>query len=113
MGIIFESTETFKSIFVLNFNNFLGTFTGSSAVAWALALPSDGEVLTIDVNPEYYDMISRNLISARPDISSKIKRHIGPALEKLGKFTLDLLIQFQNFVKLIILIFLYFVPIFF
>uniref|UniRef100_A0A8R1TX81 O-methyltransferase n=1 Tax=Onchocerca volvulus TaxID=6282 RepID=A0A8R1TX81_ONCVO len=30
----------------------IGTFTGSSAVAWALAMPSDSEVLTIDIYPE-------------------------------------------------------------
>ncbi|VDK68540.1 unnamed protein product [Onchocerca ochengi] len=61
----------------------IGTFTGSSAVAWALAMPSDSEVLTIDIYPESYDQISRGLISTRPDIYPKIKRHVGPAAQKL------------------------------
>uniref|UniRef100_A0A1I7VR80 O-methyltransferase n=1 Tax=Loa loa TaxID=7209 RepID=A0A1I7VR80_LOALO len=62
----------------------IGTFTGSSAVAWALAMPNGSEVLTIDIYPGNYE-ISRDLINARPDIYSKIKRHLGPAVQKLGK----------------------------
>ncbi|KAL3984784.1 O-methyltransferase family protein [Acanthocheilonema viteae] len=61
----------------------IGTYTGSSAVAWALAMPSGSEVLTIDVYPGSYDSISRKLIDARPDIYPKIKRHVGTAAQKL------------------------------
>uniref|UniRef100_A0A1I8EQR8 O-methyltransferase n=1 Tax=Wuchereria bancrofti TaxID=6293 RepID=A0A1I8EQR8_WUCBA len=53
----------------------LGTFTGSSAVAWALAMPKGSEVLTIDIYPGSYDSINRDLIKTRPDIYPKIKRH--------------------------------------
>uniref|UniRef100_A0A0R3RQS9 Catechol O-methyltransferase domain-containing protein 1 n=1 Tax=Elaeophora elaphi TaxID=1147741 RepID=A0A0R3RQS9_9BILA len=61
----------------------IGTYTGSSAVAWALAMPSGSEVLTIDIYPESYSSISRKLIDARPDISPKIKLHVGLAAQKL------------------------------
>ncbi|CAG9535773.1 unnamed protein product [Cercopithifilaria johnstoni] len=61
----------------------IGTYTGSSAVAWALGMPSDSEVLTIDIYPGSYDSISSKLISDRPDIYPKIKRHVGPAAQKL------------------------------
>ncbi|VDN42784.1 unnamed protein product [Gongylonema pulchrum] len=40
-------------------------------------------VLTIDIDPMYYDNISRELINSKPNIFSKIKRHVGPALAKL------------------------------
>ncbi|MCP9259766.1 hypothetical protein DINM_002968 [Dirofilaria immitis] len=61
----------------------IGTFTGSSAVAWALAMPNNSEVLTIDIYAESYNQVSRELINTRPDIYPKIKRHVGPAAEKL------------------------------
>lgn len=47
-------------------------------------MPNGSEVLTIDIYPESYDRISSKLIAGRPDIHSKIKRHIGPAAQKLG-----------------------------
>uniref|UniRef100_A0AAF5RVT4 O-methyltransferase n=1 Tax=Wuchereria bancrofti TaxID=6293 RepID=A0AAF5RVT4_WUCBA len=61
----------------------IGTFTGSSAVAWALAMPKGSEVLTIDIYPGSYDSINRDLIKTRPDIYPKIKRHVGLAAQKL------------------------------
>ncbi|VIO97556.1 O-methyltransferase, putative [Brugia malayi] len=61
----------------------IGTYTGSSAVAWALAMPKGSEVLTIDIYPGSYNSISRDFIKARPDIYPKIKRHIGLAAQKL------------------------------
>ncbi|VDN06891.1 unnamed protein product [Thelazia callipaeda] len=64
----------------------IGTFTGSSAVAWALAMPEGSKVLTIDIYPDYYDNISQAIVETRPDIHKKIQRHIGPALLKLGQY---------------------------
>ncbi|VDK85472.1 unnamed protein product [Litomosoides sigmodontis] len=63
----------------------IGTYTGSSAVAWALAMPNGSEVLTIDIYRDSYDKISSKLIGGRSDIYPKIKRHIGPATRKLGE----------------------------
>lgn len=74
----------------LNLTYLLGTFTGSSAVAWALAMPNSSEVLTIDIYPGSYDSVSRELINARPDIYPKIKRHVGPAVQKLGEYSSEI-----------------------
>lgn len=73
-----------KYRYILQFEKISGTFTGSSAVAWAQAIPRDGEVLTIDVTPLYFDSVTRELLEKRADVGRKIRRHIGPALQKLG-----------------------------
>jgi predicted O-methyltransferase YrrM len=72
----------------------LGTFTGYSAMAMALALPDDGRLITCDVNDE---MVS---IGAgcwqRAGVAHKIEVRIGPALvtldqlEREGDPTFDL-----------------------
>ncbi|VDN83548.1 unnamed protein product [Brugia pahangi] len=40
----------------------IGTYTGSSAVAWALAMPKGSEVLTIDIYPGSYNSISHAML---------------------------------------------------
>jgi hypothetical protein len=57
-----------------------GTFTGASALAWALALPADGHVLTMDVSHSNLDKFGRPVIEKRPDIVKKIHFHCGPAV---------------------------------
>jgi caffeoyl-CoA O-methyltransferase len=59
----------------------IGTFTGYSALAMAEALPDDGEVLTIDLNPEFAK-IARGFFDRSPS-GFKIKLHLGEALEFL------------------------------
>ena len=59
----------------------LGTFTGYSALAMALALPDDGQVITCDINDEWTSM-------AKPlwdecEAGKKINLKLGPALESL------------------------------
>uniref|UniRef100_A0A914DMK9 O-methyltransferase n=1 Tax=Acrobeloides nanus TaxID=290746 RepID=A0A914DMK9_9BILA len=66
----------------------IGTFTGSSALAWALAVPSDGEVISMDVQHETLNAIGKQIIDKRPEISKKIKFELRPATE-----TLDNLIE--------------------
>jgi len=61
----------------------VGTFTGASAFAWALAVPADGEVLTMDVSHECLDKYGRGIMEKKPDVIKKIKFFKGPALEKL------------------------------
>jgi predicted O-methyltransferase YrrM len=62
----------------------LGTFTGYSAMAMALALPDDGKLITCDVNE---DIVSIGAACwQRAGVAHKIDVRIGPALE-----TLDLL----------------------
>jgi caffeoyl-CoA O-methyltransferase len=59
----------------------IGTFTGYSALAVALALPPDGKVVACDVSREYTDKARGYWKEAGVD--SKIDLRIGPALETL------------------------------
>lgn len=59
----------------------IGTFTGYSALAMALALPADGCLVTCDVNEEWVD-IGRPYW-ARAEVADKIDVRIGAALESL------------------------------
>ncbi len=57
----------------------LGTFTGHSALAMAMALPEDGELVTCDMIEDYTDIAERYWQEAGVD--HKIKLRIGPAPE--------------------------------
>jgi len=57
----------------------LGTFTGHSALAMALALPEDGTLTTCDMIEDYTDIAERHWKEAAVD--HKITLRIGPAPE--------------------------------
>ena len=59
----------------------IGTFTGYSALAVALALPEDGRVNTCDINREYTDLARSYWEKA--GVAHKIDLRIAPALETL------------------------------
>lgn len=59
----------------------LGTFTGYSALAMALALPEDGELITCDINPEWTKNAPHFWHMAKQD--QKISLRLGPALATL------------------------------
>src|SRR5262245_12269857 len=59
----------------------IGTFTGYSALAVALALPPDGKLITCDVNAEWAAIGQRFWRKAQVD--SRIDLRIKPALETL------------------------------
>jgi len=59
----------------------VGVFTGYSALAAALALPSDGRVVACDISEEYTSVARRYWKEAGVD--SKIDLRIAPALETL------------------------------
>ncbi|VDK85391.1 unnamed protein product [Litomosoides sigmodontis] len=61
----------------------IGTFTGASALAWALASPSDGEILSMDVSHESLNITKGEIFEKIPDITRKISFKLGPALETL------------------------------
>jgi caffeoyl-CoA O-methyltransferase len=61
----------------------IGTFTGYSALAVALALPADGRVVACDVSEEYTDVARRYWIEA--GVADKIELHLAPALETLDR----------------------------
>ncbi len=59
----------------------IGTFTGYSALAAALALPGDGEVITFDVSPTFTAVAWRYWHAAGVD--HKIHQRLGPAIDGL------------------------------
>jgi predicted O-methyltransferase YrrM len=59
----------------------IGTFTGYSALAIALALPSDGRVITCDVSEEWTSVGRRYWKKA--GVAEKIDLRLGPAVETL------------------------------
>ncbi len=65
----------------------LGTFTGYSALAMALALPEDGHLITCDINKEW----TRNAPSfwRKANQEKKIELRIAPALETLQQLLND------------------------
>ena len=61
----------------------VGTFTGYSALAVALALPADGKVVCLDISKEYTDQARGYWKEA--GVEAKIDLHIGPALDSIDK----------------------------
>jgi O-methyltransferase len=61
----------------------IGTFTGCSALAVALALPAEGRVVACDLSEEWTS-IGRQYWE-RAGVATKIDLRIGPALETLSK----------------------------
>ena len=74
----------------------IGTFTGYSALALALALPEDGHLITCDYSREWTDI-------ARPfwqeaGLDKKIELRLGPALATLDQLLQDGLAQSFDFI---------------
>lgn len=63
----------------------IGTFTGYSSTAMALALPPGGQVLCCDVNREWTDIARQAWADA--GVAEKVELRLGPAVETLA--TLD------------------------
>jgi caffeoyl-CoA O-methyltransferase len=61
----------------------LGTFTGYSSISMALALPSDGRVITCDVNPETTEIARRYADEA--GVADRIEYRTGPALDTIAE----------------------------
>jgi predicted O-methyltransferase YrrM len=59
----------------------VGTFTGYSALACALALPEDGRLIALDVSKEWTDIARRYW--RRAGVDEKIDLRLGPAAESL------------------------------
>ena len=68
----------------------IGTFTGYSALSMAAALPADGRIDTLDVEPRHAEVAQRYF--DRSPHGDKITLHLGPALETIeqleGEFDL-------------------------
>ena len=61
----------------------IGTFTGYSSLAMALALPPNGKVVCLDMSEEW-TAVARKFWK-KAGVSNKITLHLGPALETLKK----------------------------
>ena len=61
----------------------IGTFTGYAALSMAAALPPDGLLDTLDIEPKHAEVAQRYF--DRSPHGSKITLHLGPALETIEK----------------------------
>lgn len=59
----------------------VGTFTGFTALAMALALPEDGKLITLDINDSYASV--GRPVWEKAGVSSRISLILGPAAESL------------------------------
>ncbi|KHJ98595.1 O-methyltransferase [Oesophagostomum dentatum] len=64
----------------------IGTFTGASALAWALAAGEGGEVYTMDISMENFKEFGVPIISKDEDVFKRIIPVEAPALETLDRF---------------------------
>src|SRR5580704_3787172 len=60
----------------------IGTLGAYSTIWLARALPPDGKLITLEINPRYAEVARRNLQSAH--LSPKVTVKVGPALESLS-----------------------------
>jgi len=60
----------------------IGTFTGYSALAMALALPDDGKIIACDISKEWTDIAKRYWLEA--GVADKIDLRLAPAAETLA-----------------------------
>ena len=61
----------------------IGTFTGYSALSMAAALPEDGHIDTLDIEPKHAEVAQRYF--DRSPHGSKIALHLGPASETIAR----------------------------
>ena len=61
----------------------IGTFTGYSSLAMALALPANGKVVCLDMSEEWTSVARK--FWKKAGVSKKITLHLAPALETLKK----------------------------
>jgi caffeoyl-CoA O-methyltransferase len=61
----------------------IGTFTGYSALSMAAALPEDGRIDTLDIEPKHAEVAQRYF--DRSPHGDKIMLHLGPALDTIGQ----------------------------
>ena len=65
----------------------VGTLAGYSAIAMARALPSDGLVRSIEINPKHAEFARRWV--ARSDVAPRVVVHLGGGMEVLPGFATD------------------------
>ncbi|XP_037047344.1 caffeoyl-CoA O-methyltransferase-like [Bradysia coprophila] len=60
----------------------IGLFTGVSALTWALAIPADGKVISMDVREDEYNSFGKKIIE-KSGVAHKIDVRIQPAMQTL------------------------------
>lgn len=65
----------------------IGTFTGYSSTAMALALPEDGQLVCLDVSREWTDRARQAWADA--GVADRVELRIGPAVESLAQLSDD------------------------
>ena len=65
----------------------IGTFTGYSSTAMALALPPDGRITCLDVSREWTDIAREAWTDA--GVADRVDLRLGPAVETLGTLDAD------------------------
>jgi caffeoyl-CoA O-methyltransferase len=61
----------------------IGTFTGYSALSMAAALPPDGRIDTLDIEPKHAEVAQRYF--DRSPHGGKVTLHLGPAIETIAR----------------------------
>jgi predicted O-methyltransferase YrrM len=61
----------------------IGTLGGYSTIWLARALPPEGKLITLEVNPKHAEVARNNI--ARAGLSSLVEQRIGPALDSLAQ----------------------------
>jgi len=59
----------------------LGTLGGYSTIWLARALPGDGRLVTLEVEPRYAEIAAANI--ARAGVADRVEQRVGPALDSL------------------------------
>ena len=65
----------------------IGTFTGYSSTAMALALPPEGRIVCCDISREYTDVARR--VWSEAGVADRVDLHLGPAVETLDTLLAD------------------------
>ncbi|GMS94878.1 hypothetical protein PENTCL1PPCAC_17053 [Pristionchus entomophagus] len=61
----------------------VGTFTGSSALAWAIALTSDGKVISMDIDHEKLNRVNTQALAGGTVLDASNQR--GAAIDKMNR----------------------------
>ena len=67
----------------------IGTYTGASALAWALALPAGGKVYAFDIDHKNFRKHGLPILKRSPETIAKIEAVEAPALDSLDQLLAD------------------------
>jgi predicted O-methyltransferase YrrM len=63
----------------------IGTLGGYSAIWLARALPADGKLISLEIDPHHAEVARRNI--ERAGLAQKVEVRVGPALQSLARMT--------------------------